>query len=164
MRIEHRDGSSMIWLGRGCSAIPVAEYIIGYSVMHSALLVTHLSAVFDNCGNLMILLFASGNYCISLSLKYNTITETPKRRNKSLSCCQFSEFPLYCILSKYSVVSVISLSLLLLFFFLLYFYCRSLFDPWLYVEHLASTLKLLLYTIGSIEPAVARHLVFPVWI
>ena len=31
--------------------------------------------------------------------------ESSKRGNKSLSCSQFSEFPLHCILSRYSVVT-----------------------------------------------------------
>ena len=53
-----RDGSSRIWwYGRegGCAWPALLPNIIGYSVMHSTLLVIHLSAVSDNCGNLMIL-------------------------------------------------------------------------------------------------------------
>ena len=42
--------------GGGGSVNPGAE---SYSVMHSALLVTHLSTVFDNCGKLKMLLLST---------------------------------------------------------------------------------------------------------
>ena len=66
--------------------------VIGFSAMHSALRVTHLSAVFDNGGNLMILLltnemtvshFASADFYCAI-IKNSPYRELPPVGNSSL--------------------------------------------------------------------------------
>lgn len=50
---------SLVEGGGGGARSTLVPNVIGYSAMHSELRVLHLSLVFDNCGNLMILLLTT---------------------------------------------------------------------------------------------------------